>query len=75
MIKGDQSSYQKHIFIKMSRILLIILKMADSSQPHMYKLQSVVRMVDYHIRMSIPQINDEYYFSPVTELEDGENEE
>ena len=48
--------------------------MADLNQPHMEKLWFMVLMVDDHIRMSMSEINDEDYFSPVTELEDDENE-
>ena len=32
-------------------------------------------MVDDHIRMSMPDLNDEDYFPPVTDLEDDEYEE
>ena len=35
----------------------------------------MVLMVGDHIRMSIYELKDEDYFSPVTELEDDENEE
>ena len=35
----------------------------------------MVLMVGDHIRMSVYEIKDEDYFSPVTELEDDENEE
>ena len=59
----------------MSKPLLILLKMADSNQPHMYKLRCMIRMVYEHIRMSMPELNDEDYFPPVTELEDNSNEE
>ena len=55
--------------------LLIILRMANSNQPHMDKLRFMVLMVDYYIRMSMPELNDEYYFPPVTELEYDENKE
>ena len=48
--------------------------MADSNQPHIDKLWFMVCMVDYHISMSMPEINDEDYFLPVTELEDDEYE-
>ena len=33
----------------------------------------MVLMVDYHIQMSMHEINDEDYFPPVTELEDDEH--
>ena len=46
------------------------MRMADSNHPHMYKLRSVVLMVDDRIRMSMPEINDEDYSPPVPELED-----
>ena len=32
-------------------------------------------MVDDHMRMYMPDINDKYHFLPVTELEDDEYEE
>ena len=51
------------------------MSMADSNQPHTDKLRFMVNMVDYHIRMSMSDLNDEDYFPPVTELEDNENEE
>ena len=70
MIKYDKSFHQRHIFIKMLKPLIILLMMADSNYPHMYKLRSMVLMVDYHIRMSMPELNDEYYFPPIPELED-----
>ena len=41
--------------------------MVDENQPHMYKLWFMVLMVDDHISNSMPEINDEDYFSPVTE--------
>ena len=75
MIKGDHNFQQRHIFIKMAEPLLIFLSMADSKQPHMYKLRFMVLMVDDHIRISMPDINDEDYFPPVTQLEYDENEE
>ena len=59
----------------MTKPILILLSMADSNQPHMNKLRFRVLMVDDHIRMYMPYINDEDYFPPVTELEDDENEE
>ena len=66
MIKDDKSFHQRHIFIKMAKPLLILLKMADSNQPHMENLWFMAIMVDDHIRMSIPELNNEYYFPPVT---------
>ena len=44
--------------------------MANSNQPHMYKIQCMVLMVNYHITMSIPELNDEDSFPPVTDLDD-----
>ena len=49
--------------------------MANSNQPHMDNLQYMVLMVDYHTRMSMPEINYEYDYPPVTYLEDDEYEE
>ena len=37
--------------------------------PH-EKIRFTVIIVDDHIRMSMPEINDEDYFHPVTESED-----
>ena len=45
----------------MAKPLLILLGVADSNQPHVDKLQFMVLMVDDHIRMSMPELNDEYY--------------
>ena len=75
MIKEDRSFYQRHIFIKMEKALLILLRMADSNHPHMYKIRFMVLMVDDRISMSMTDLNDEYYFPPVTQLEDDEYEE
>ena len=75
MIKDDKSFHQRHIFIKIAKPLLILLRMVDSNHPHMYKLRFVVLMVDDLIRMSILEINDEDYFPPVIELKDDEYEE
>ena len=52
----------------MANPLLILLRMADSNQPHMDKLSFMVLMVNDRIRMSMSELNDEYYFTPVTEL-------
>ena len=52
----------------MAKHLVILLRMADSNQPHLDKLLFMVLMVDDHIRISMPELNDEYYFPPVTEL-------
>ena len=54
---------------------LIILRMADSNQPRMDKLQFTVLMVDDYIRMYISELNDCDYFPTLTELEDDENKE
>ena len=69
MIKGDQSFHQRHIFVKMANPLLVLLRMHDSNQPHMDKLRFMVLMVDDHIRMSMPELNNENYLPPVTDLE------
>ena len=70
MMKDYQSFHQSHIFIKMEKPLFILLRMANSNQPHMEKLCFMVLIVDDYIRMSMPDINDEYYFTPVTALEE-----
>ena len=59
----------------MVKPLLILMRTADSNHTHMEKLRFMALMVDDHIRMYMPYINDEDYFPPVTELEDDENEE
>ena len=69
IIKDNQYFHQRHIYIKMAKHILILLRMADSNHPHMYKLSFMVLMVDDHIRMSISDLNGEYYFPPVTKLE------
>ena len=51
------------------------MKMADSNHLHMYKLRFMVLMVDDHTRMSLPELNYEYYFTPVKKLEDDKYEE
>ena len=66
IIKSDHSFHQRHIFIKMANHLLILLMMAQSNKPHMNKLRFMVPMVDDHRRMSMPEINNEDYFPPVT---------
>ena len=68
MIKYHQYFYQRKIFIKMAKPLLIILNMADSNQPQLYKLQFIVLVVGDHIRMSMPELNDGDYLPPVIEL-------
>ena len=73
MIKYDKYFHQRHIFIKMENPLLIILRMDDSNQPHMDKLRFMVLMVNDHIIMYTPEINDEDYLPPVTDLVYDEN--
>ena len=75
MIKDNQSFHQRHIFIKRTKPLLILMRMADSNQPHTDKLRSIVPMVDDHIRMSMPDLNDEDYLPPAIELEYEKYEE
>ena len=74
MIKGNKSFHQSKITIKNASPLLILLRMADSNQPHMDKLRFMVLMVDDNIRISISYLNDEEYIHPVTDLEDDKNE-
>ena len=57
----------------MANPLLIILRVVDSNQPHMDKFWFMVLMVDDQIRISMPELNDEDYFLPITDLEDDEN--
>ena len=57
----------------MANTILIILRMADWNQPHMDKLYLMVLMIDDHIRMPKTNLNDEYYFTPLPELEDDEH--
>ena len=66
MIKDDQSFHQSHIFIKMAKPLLVLLSMADSNQLQMDKLWFVILMFDYHIIISMHDLNGEDYFPPVT---------
>ena len=58
MIKYNQSFHQRHIFIKISKPLLILLRMFDLNHPHMDNLRFMVLMVDDHIRMSMTELND-----------------
>ena len=51
------------------------MRMTDSNQTYMDNLRFLLPMVDDHIRISMPEINDEYYLPPVTDLEDYEYEE
>ena len=61
MIKDNQYFHQRHILIKTTKTFLILLRMVDSNQPHMDKLRSMVLMVDDHMRMYMPDINDKYH--------------
>ena len=65
IIKDDQPFHQRHIFIKMCKPHLILLRMVYSHYLHRDKLRLMVLMVDDHIRMSMPDINNEYYPPPV----------
>ena len=58
----------------MAKPLLVLMRIADSNQTRMDKLRFMFLMVDDHIRMYMPDLNDEDYFPPVTELGDDENE-
>ena len=51
------------------------MSITNSNQPHMDNLRFMVLMVDDYIKMSMPELNDEDYFHPVTKSEDDENEE
>ena len=64
MIKYDQSFHQRHVFIKMANTILILLNTDYSNQPHMDKLQFMVLVVDYHIRMYMIELNDEDHLPP-----------
>ena len=75
MIKGDKYFHQRHIFIKTAKPILILLMMSESNHRHMDKPRFMVLMVDDYIKMSMPELNDEDYFHPVTKSEDDENEE
>ena len=66
MIEDVQSFNKRHIFIKMAKPLLIILRIADLNHTHMDKLRFMVLMVDDHIRIYMPELNDKDYFPPVT---------
>ena len=46
----------------MEKPLIILLRMADSSQPHMDNLRFMVLMVDDNITISMPELNDEDFF-------------
>ena len=75
MIKDKKYFHQSRTIIKMSKPLLILLRMSDSNQPHMDKLRFMVLVFDDHIRMSMPELNNEDYFLPVKKLEYDEYEE
>ena len=68
MIKDGQHFHQMHIFIKIAKPLLILLRITNSNQSHMDKIQFILLMFDDHIRMSMSELNNEDYFSPVEEL-------
>ena len=51
------------------------MSITNSNQPHMDNLRFMVLMVDDYINVSMPDINGEYYFPLVTELENAEYEE
>ena len=59
----------------MEKPILILLRMADTNWPHMDKIRFMVLVVYDHIRMSMPELNDEDYLPSVTKLEDDEYEE
>ena len=59
----------------MANPLLIILRVSKSNYPHMENIQFMVLMVDDHIRTYMPDLNDEDYLPPVTELKDNEYKE
>ena len=65
MIKDNHYFHQRNIFIEMEKPLFIILRIADSNQPHMENILFMVLVVDDHIRMSMPELNGEDYFPPV----------
>ena len=52
----------------MEKPLFILLRIADSNQPHIDKLWFVVLIVDDHIRIYMPELNYEDYFPHVIEL-------
>ena len=52
----------------MEKPLLVLLRMADSNQPHMDNFLSMVLIFGDYISMSMPELNDEDYYPPVTEL-------
>ena len=62
MIKNDQYFRQMKILIKKAKHILILLRVADSNQPHMDKLRFMVLMFDDHISIYMPDLNYEYYF-------------
>ena len=62
MIKYYQPFHQRNVFIKMANPILILLRMVDSNQPHMDKLQCMVLTIGDHIKMSMPELNDEDCF-------------
>ena len=65
MINYDQYFHQMLIFIKMAKTILILLRVAESNQPHMDKLRFMVCTIGDHISMSMSEINDEDYPPPL----------
>ena len=51
------------------------MRKTKPNKPHIYKLQFMVLISEYHMRMSMTDLNDEDYLPPVIELEDDEYEE
>ena len=58
----------------MAKPIPILLRMAESDQPHMENIRFMVLMVDDHISMSMPELNDQPP-PPVTYLGDNKYEE
>ena len=52
-IKDDQSFHQRNILIKMAKSLLVLLKVANSNQPHMYKFRFIVLTFCFNIKGSL----------------------
>ena len=70
MIKDYKYFCQSYILIKVTKPLLILLRMIDSMHPRMDRLQFMLLMADYHIMIYMPKLNNKNYFPSVTELED-----
>ena len=69
MIQNYLSFHQSWIWMKMLKPLLFILMMADSNHRHMDKLWFMVLIIYDHVKMSMPDLNNEDYLTPVTDLE------